>query len=421
MIRKLAGTAALTAISAVASRGVLFAGALIFARALGPVDYGTFSLLQMTALLFTTFFALGLGQMATKIVAEAKSGSVNAVAVSVTVSFGAGVACAALFMVVLIAFAHPLAVAVNKQPQDAPLYMMSALLVLTGTLIPIQNGIALGLGEVKRQAIANVVAAPLALLVIVFASWRGGVTNALIGYICAQAVVLGAQQMALSKSFKNLPSWWDPRIPTRKDWEVAWRFGAPTSVAGMLTVPSSWLALLFLARTTGNVQVGLFSFANQFRAISLFGIGTIANASLPQLTTFLTTRNYVGYRRLSTLLVTVMVAATSVLSLAVWVFGEDMFKVFIPKYILAEPALLILTISCIATAATSIYMRSATAAGDARTLIYGNAAFAVMLVPLAYFWTPKGATGLALATLAACVLQTLVFYILERRRVRGFK
>ncbi|MGO4779948.1 oligosaccharide flippase family protein, partial [Lysobacter sp. 2RAB21] len=117
-----------------ASRGAIFAGVLLVAGLLGPQAFGQFTLIQTTALLFTTFCALSLGQMATKIVAEALQGSRERMAVAWSVSYGSAFLISLVFAVAIVALSPLVARYVGHDPTLTPVYASSSLLVLAGFL-----------------------------------------------------------------------------------------------------------------------------------------------------------------------------------------------------------------------------------------------------------------------------------------------
>lgn len=417
VIKHVLQDAVFSAVGALFSRGALFLGVFLTARALGPSKFGLFSLAQTTALLFTTFGSLSFGQMAAKVVAEGRVGSHEDLTKSTDVSYVAALFGGILFALPLIILSDSLSQFVSNRPGQQLLYAISALLVVTGFIIPVQNGISLGLGVVRRQATANLVAAPLVVCSMVVGAMTGSVVLAMFGYVCGQAAVCIAQQVALGSAGAALPRPSRLRRLRRADVSVVWTLALPSSVAGMLTFPVQWFAMLSLSRSEFGVSaVGQFSFANQVRAMMMFAIGIIANATLPQLTRAIAEGRSDDHRRLMRVGALGLGGGTALIAILGVIVIPPVISMVAPTFEGATVAMQVLIASSIPTALSSLYMRNATAHGRAAHLLYGNVAFAMALVPSVLLLVHYGATGLAIAFFVASIVQCAVYILGTTRK-----
>lgn len=421
MIRRLITTASLSAVSAMASRGALFAGVLATAHYLGPTAFGQFTLIQTTALLFTTFCALSLGQMATKIVAEAVAQDHSRVSAALTVSYGSALLASLLFSALLLACSYPLAVKVGGSAELTGVYAASSLLVLTGFLGAVQNGVALALHKVKQQAIANIVTAPLVFAIMVLAALQRDITWAIWGSIAAQWLIVLGQERVLRRYRREHgePLAWSST--QRGDWSVVWRLGLPSSVSGLLTMPSIWLSMAMLSHSAnGATQLGNFAVGNQARSILLFGMGVVANATLPLLSSAIVrgarAETSTTLRHSIALLVVTTAAIAGVLAMLV----PLLIARYAPIYAHAVEPLQWLLLSAVATAPTTILMRKATADGRPSVLLAGNAVFSLALLGATSvaLQMHTGATGVAIAYVIASCLQLATFTLYNHRELR---
>ena len=145
---------------------------LYSAARLGPDGFGQFALIQTTALLFTTFCALSLGQMASKIVAESLLAGPGQLGRSLSISYASACLFALILAFALASSAEFLAVHAGSSPQLASAYRLAALLVITGFLNAVQGGVILGLGIARQQALASLTVAPIVLVVFIFCAQR---------------------------------------------------------------------------------------------------------------------------------------------------------------------------------------------------------------------------------------------------------
>ncbi|MGH8080978.1 MAG: oligosaccharide flippase family protein [Lysobacter sp.] len=421
MMRRLIGTASLSAVSAMASRGALFAGVLATAHYLGPTAFGQFTLIQTTALLFTTFCALSLGQMATKIVAEAVASGGTRVSAALTVSYGSALLASLLFSALLLACSYPLAVKVGGSADLTAMYAASSLLVLSGFLGAVQNGVALALHKVKQQALANIVTAPLVFAIMLVAATREDIAWAVYGSIAAQWLIVLAQERVLRRYRREHGERLAWSTTQREDWAVVWRLGLPSSISGLLTMPSIWLSMAMLSHSVdGATELGNFAVGNQARSILLFGMGVVANATLPMLSSAIVrgarAEARTTLRHSIALLVVTTAGIAGVLALA----APPLIHHFAPAYLHAIAPLQWLLLSAVATAPTTILMRKATAEGRPSVLLIGNAAFSLALLgaTVVALQLHAGASGVAFAYLIASCLQLLTFTLYNHRELR---
>lgn len=421
MMRRLIGTASLSAVSAMASRGALFAGVLAAAHYLGPAAFGQFTLIQTTALLFTTFCALSLGQMATKIVAEAVASGEGRVSAALTVSYGSALLASLAFAALLLTCSYPLAVKLGGSSDLAVVYASSSLLVLTGFLGAIQNGVALALHKVKQQAVANLLTAPVVFAIMWGAATQRDIGWAVYGSIAAQWLIVLGQERVLRRYRREHGERLAWSAATREDWAVVWRLGLPSSLSGLLTMPAIWLSMAMLAHSAhGDAELGHFALGNQARSILLFGMGVVANAALPMLSAAIVrgARDEAAatLRQSIALLVVVTACIAGVLAMAAPIAVAR----FAPAYAEAIVPLQWLLLSAVATAPTTVLMRKATADGRPGVLLIGNAAFAASLIGAAALALKlgAGATGVAIAYAIASSVQLIVFATCNRRELR---
>ncbi|WP_431122738.1 oligosaccharide flippase family protein [Variovorax paradoxus] len=420
-MKRIFGLAAITGISAIASRGTLFVGALIYARYLNPADFGSYSLIQTTALLFTTFFALNLGQMATKLVAENMAGEKKKLGGAITISYSVGLGFSIVLGVLLVTVSFPLAKHVIGNEAQWTMVAASALLVFTGTLTSIQNGVALGMQKVKAQALINIVTAPFLVALFFFSARFERVDYALYSYIAAQVLICTGQQIFLSMSMKELGVRLSIKEVAKSDWKIVKTYGLPSSIAGLLTLPSQWIAMVFLARMeSGPSELGIFSYANQFRAIAMFAIGILANATLPHLTLLYKEKRNQDYQSQMNNALLVGVLLVMMMGVFMYPLSPYLIEILAPRYAAAHLPLVVLIFSCVPVVVTAVYMRSSSARGNASEMVKTNAVFSIVLIVLAYSLRSMGALGISIAFLVAATFQAFAAYFFETKKIKAY-
>lgn len=405
-------TASFSALSTVASRGVVFLGVLLLAYTLGPSDYGQFALIQTTALLFTSFCALSLGQMASKIVAEAATGDQKELQNAVSVAYGSAALMSLPLALAIAMLSGLLASQVGGNDALTLAYALASLLVLTGFATSVQSGILIALGLAREQAKVNFIAAPIALAILIAAGTAGDLLTAVAGYVLAQCVFVVAQEITLARHRKNSGIRLQ-RIGLRDQrFGVLWTLGVPSSAAGLFTVGATWFAMLMLSRgANGMAELGQFAVGNQVRMILLFGLGVVANAALPMLSRTRVSGDQIGRTAILRRSIAATLLGSTVLGGIIAAAAMYIVPLHLPAYSGALLPLSFLLLSVVATAPTSILMRKATSESQPGALIRGNAVYGLSLsaaAMVAYHWD-GGAVGMALCFLAASLLQLATY------------
>lgn len=392
-------------------------GVLFVAARLGPDQFGQFALIQATALIFTSFCALSLGQMASKIVAESRLAGPGRTGSSITIAYACVIPLSLLLAAALVCSAGYLADRSVGSPQLASAYRLSALLVIAGFLIAVQGGIILGLDLAREQALVNMKIAPITLAILLLFALQDDLLWALAGLIIAQGSIVLAQEYVIYRYRKMTGIKLGVAGIPLKQWSVIWRLGLPSSVAGFFTVPAVWLVMMLLAAAPGGMaELGQFALGNQVRGILLFGAGVIANVSLPAIASALMRGDREQADQVFTRSLAVVVLLSILLALSSGLLLAYVIPGYFPAYIDSLRPMAWLLMSAVVASVTAIYMRKATAEMRPGTLVLANAAFSLALIGSAWYLLSvgQGATGLAISFLIASILQLGLFVVLNR-------
>ncbi len=266
---------------AIASRGAVLVASVIIARLLGVTAFGKFGMLQSTVATFQTFAAFGLGETATKYLAELRtSDPVRAGRIAALSSVAAMVA-GLMFALVLFSFAPLIARSALRAPDLEPALQISAPILLLGALSGAQTGALAGLEAFSASAKASTIVGLASFPMLVAGAYIGGFTGAVWGLVLVAVLNWGANKLALNREVH--------RAGLQFTWHECWRelhvlanFSLPAVLGGMLVVPVHWLCTMLLARTpNGYPEMGIFNAANQWYQMLLFLPTLVSQAALP--------------------------------------------------------------------------------------------------------------------------------------------
>lgn len=396
-----------TMAGSVISRGLTFIAGVVVARLLGKTGYGEFGMINSTVGMFGIFAGFGLGITATKHVAElrqkdpARAGSILGLSWIVAMVTG-GVMAVTLFF-----FAPWLAQNTLNAPHLADVLKIGALILLISALNGAQTGALSGFEAFKTLACINLFIGIVSFPLLITGAYLWGLTgviwamtiNLAIGWIINHiAIRKEAAKHNVLLTFNQCA----------KELPVLWKFSLPSVLNGLMFTPVIWLCNTFLVnQPNGYAEMGIFTACLVFQNL-LFFSSRILDAPLMSIMAN-------AGEKMSERLGTVNMVST-------WFIGVI---VAIPLLCFPEIPNLIfgaafksknfnLTLSfVIIFTAIILYKTGIDRVISVRNLMWwgflSNILWAILLIPLAYFFVKWGAPGLAAAFLFAYILSTAMF------------
>lgn len=236
---------------------------ILFARWLGPADFGVFGLINTIAQILSCMLGLGLSNAAYKFVAESGQHDNERVRHYLSLILWTQIWVATGF-VVLLWLARTLWLAkAFPMPLPAKTVALCLLLAWLNVFAAFFTSALNGLQLFREQNILNV----LQYGVIVAAAWGllgWGVIGAVLTYVIATAVFTGLCAFILGRSDARIFA--PPPLRAYLDLREVMPFGAPYLVIFILVGPITTAASVHLAGTTnGLYQLGLFNIANTLK------------------------------------------------------------------------------------------------------------------------------------------------------------
>ena len=268
---------------AVVSRLLSLAAFVVIARVLGKEQYGQFGVVQSTISMFAVFAGFGLGQTATKYVAELRisdqqrAGRIMGMAGLVALLTGAA------FAAILFTFSPWLAQTTLAAPELAPALRIGAFLLLFEAMNGAQVGALAGFEAFRTTALISVWAGVVSFPAMVAGVYLGGLEGGVAGLLVSRIFHWLLNHIALRRQAKRAG------IPfvlrgTKSDFEVLWRFSLPAMLSGVMVSPTIWVCNAILVnQPNGYAQMGIFQAASTFQHILLFIGGTLGAPLLPML------------------------------------------------------------------------------------------------------------------------------------------
>jgi O-antigen/teichoic acid export membrane protein len=258
---------------------LLLLGALVTARTLGKEKFGELGIIQATITLLGAFTGLGLGQTATKHVAELRASDPLRAGRIVGATIGTSLVAGSL-LAAAIFFSSPRLALILKAPGLVVELEIASLILWLSAVNATQVGALSGVEawkDVARGALLQGVTA-LALIVATVRSFGlegvlGAQAVALFLRIAANQIVVGRRCHAagIPVTFKG----------AARELELLFHFGLPVLLTTGLLESLNWTSELLLCRGSGYSELGIFNAAQQWRWGILVLTAVLGEASLP--------------------------------------------------------------------------------------------------------------------------------------------
>jgi len=401
---------------AVVARFLSFTSFVIVARVLGKGGYGEFGIIQSTVGMFGVFAGFGLGQTATKYIAElretnpARAGKIMGMAGAVAVATGI------VMGIALFAFAPWLAEETLANPALAPLLRIGSVILVLEAMNGAQLGALSGFEAFRTIAAINIWTGLASFPCMIAGVYLGGIHGAVWGLAVNRAINWLLNHLALRREARRAG------VPfvfsgSREELSVLWHFSLPSMLAGAMVSPTIWVCNAMLVnQSDGYDQMGIFQAASSFK-IMLFFIGnTLSAPLLPMLANMLGSGQHnERFARINILSTWFLGAVPAVVLFGMPEIAEAMFgkeyagRDFVNTFML--------TVFC---ACVVIYKQGLARVLSAHGLMWwgmlSNLVWALILIGSTWLLVSHGAFGYAVAWTVAYVLNTIVFIPLYVRR-----
>lgn len=282
-------------IGEVGTRLFPFITAIIIARLLGVEDFGSFAMIQATAGAFSVIGGFGLGNTATKYVAEYrytqpdKACKVICLTLFVTALTGL-IASFSLFFTSEIVASKVL----SKESLSTPLSWASPMLffsALSGAI----NGILMGVEKTKIIAKISAITACLTSIYIILGIYNYGVLGGAVAIMLGSItqVVIGGYVLLIELRESGLRIEINNFIQERN---LIWSFSLPSTLATLMYIPVVWLVqAIIVNQPDGYEEIGLYNAALKWQTLATFLPLAFSSIYLPVLSSISSKESYKKY------------------------------------------------------------------------------------------------------------------------------
>lgn len=389
------------------------------ARILGREAFGEFGALRSTLLVLQGFTGWGADITATRSLSQSaavdpsRAGRVAATALVVAAVSGA----------VLTVLALILAPWICRTALGAPA-LVDALRVGALSLVPIavstaSLGALTGVRAFRLQAGATVLGGVALLLSVIAGARAGGLRGAFLGLSVGSACLALALWSALHIACRarGIRLHWSGHL---RELHLFRDFGLPAYLSVAMVGIVNWVCIAHLARQpSGFAEVGAFNAANQWFVVLALIPVAINQAILPTLSSAAAAGDLVAFDSAVRWGVAVSVIVVGPPAAVCALAAPQLMALYGEAFVPAANVLAITAGAAVMASTGAVVFTALLAAGRPAVGLAANLAFSGVLLALTVAWVDRGASGLALAQLAAYAFHAALMGLLSATLLRS--
>ena len=261
----------------VANKGLALLAGILIARFLGVETYGEYGMIRTTLLYIAVFSTFGLGFTVTKFAAQAQ-GNEN-IRTIVRAAMTISLVFSGMMALMVIVFAHPLAVFLEAPEIDSTL-RLTAITIVFNSLVTVQTGVLAGLKQFRKNAEINVISGIVTFIATVGLTYYYHLNGAVMALLIANVVNCFLNQIVIHRLTRGAHQSSASIISMMRQ---QLRFSTPIAVQELAFSVSFWVGNLLLIKLSNYSELGLHAAASQWAGAVLFIPGVMQNVILSYL------------------------------------------------------------------------------------------------------------------------------------------
>lgn len=408
-------------IGSVSGQLMSFIAVIVTARLLGNENYGMFSLVQSTVVMFSSVAGAGLGVTATKFIAEYKGmpkykDKLNKI---LGLSHITANVVSVLLTLIMIFFSRYIALEIFKEEILITQLLYASVYVYFFTINGFQVGILTGLEKFDDVSKIGILKGLFSLAFLSLFIYLWGLNGAAIAIVITSAISFFYSKHLVVKAMRNSDIQFTYKN-TLEEKGVLWIFTFPAALIGVIGGVATWLANQFLVNysTDRFISLSLFNLASNLKIIMTFLPMVVLGVTSPILVN-LKNKDYKLYKRLFKLNILLNGSLTIIFSLMVIFCIPLILKLVGDGYSDITSVIIIIGLSAIVETISTCIYQEIFINNKIWTNFLSTIIWALILISTTFFFSAKyGALAIAMGYLLANIFQN-IFYIIVYYKIRN--
>ena len=255
---------------------LLLVGGVIIARFLGKDLYGEYGMVKSTMFFIGGFASFGLEYTATKFIAESRSLNSSNITGYIKASMLLTIVFSFALWLLLLCFSERLALFLDEPRLSSPFRYLGAIIFFRA-ICTTTKGLLGGFNEFKSIGFNSVLSGIIFILLGPLLTSQWGLVGSFIALLITQVVNAFLNCLNLYKIYQKYPK-------TKKNLILSlFRFSIPVAIQELVYSVCNWGIILVLTKYASLGEVGIYTAASQWYAVSLFIPNLLVNVVLSYL------------------------------------------------------------------------------------------------------------------------------------------
>ena len=392
---------------------VLLAG-IVCAHILGKEEYGEFGMVRSTINLFVVFGSAGLGMTAAKYISEYRKSQQAKINKIYAITNRFAIISGTIVTGIIILLSPYIAENTLNAPHLTNPLRVGVLLLFITILNGSQTGCLSGFEDFKSIAINTLIGSVIESILMLLGGYLYGITGAILGYGCGFVTIYICNFFSIRKNFEKYQIKINNINITKEEISILYNFTLPAALSSFLVMPVYWVIRTLLVQKNGFEELAIYEAADQWKTIILFIPSAISGIVLPILSSMSNDKKRSFWKVLKCN-VLINSGVATVLAIIVVLMSSIIMRAYGDDYNNPTP-LILLALSTIPSSIANVVGVSIASRAKMWVGLIFNLIWATMMILLTYvlLYHDLGASALAIATLVAYTIHSLLQYLYLR-------
>lgn len=384
---------------------------IIIARILGKNAFGEYGVIQSTIGMFGLLAGFGLGQTATKYIAEFRYSDIHKTGRIIGMSYVFSLITATIISLLLVLMAPYLAAKTLAAPHMTNVLRVSSIMLFISALNGAQNGAICGFSAFRAIAKINLISGLFSFPIMIVFTYNFGLIGTIWGMIITMSVNWCLSHIALKHEMKNFGIAVNIKNCSQ-ELAILWQFSFPSVLVGLVVGPANWVCNAMLVNTpNGYAEMGVYNAANQWRNALSFLPNILSPVILTTLVESRGDQNKSQIKKSVTIALVFSLIAILLPTLILLALSPLIVKLYGQNYqVPISLFVLIMIVTALSNIGSSLYV-CLQSINKIWIGLAGNILWAITIIVLFYLMLPYKAIGYATANLISYFITIIIIAV----------
>ena len=384
------------------AKGFGFLATILTARILEVKTFGEFELIRSTANMFLVFMAYGAGTTATKYISEYLATDKERTERIISLNYLFTIIAGGLVTLTFYLLSPFLCKYIVNAPHLVREMQFGAVLLILVTFINMQSGILAGFQDFRGLAWTETITGFFKVPLYVGGAYFWGLHGVLVtfGISLILTVLLNTRVIYSNTRKHNIRNSFRGAY---LELPVLWKFSLPSTLAGIIALPTIWVCGALLVRHNGLAEFGVYNAALQIQVLLMYFPTLLLKVMLPLMSEVHGLKNRSRFKKLVVANVAINTGVTGLVALPLCLFSTQIMGLYGSGFAAGGNIVIVFCLVAIAAGPDWVLSQVLTSQGRMWSVFGLNVVWMVALITttILFLSLHYGGVSIALGLLAA--------------------